>query len=269
MGFLSDEELSQLTGAETLFPSPIPVQFVSSDEFMPGAQTSQQREFETRVKQIGAKLAKHHGMSRRKFFKTVRRNGGRVRGDERDLREGRGADLCGGEGRGDRPPARAGARRFAEEPVRDGHAHALPARGHADQGVRRAARGGRQGGLEPGAGRQAADHRRPDVPELLQGDLPRQRHQGRVHQRLLLGGPEVLLPHQRDEVRRAREGQQGGRHPAHVLARDLHARPGRLARRGSTRRTRSSSPTRGRATRSATTPTSTCRSGRSGSTTRS
>ena len=40
MGFLSDEELSQLTGAETLFPSPIPVQFVSSDEFMPGAQTA-------------------------------------------------------------------------------------------------------------------------------------------------------------------------------------------------------------------------------------
>src|SRR5262245_214057 len=70
MGFLSDEELSQLTGAESLFPSPIPVQFVSSDEFMPGKQTPQQREFEARVKQIGAKLAKHHGMSRRKFFKT-------------------------------------------------------------------------------------------------------------------------------------------------------------------------------------------------------
>ena len=70
MGFLSDEELSQLTGAETLFPSPIPVQFVSSDEFMPGKQTPEQREFEGRVKALGAKLAKHHGMSRRKFFKT-------------------------------------------------------------------------------------------------------------------------------------------------------------------------------------------------------
>jgi hypothetical protein len=70
MGFLSDEELSKLTGAETLFPSPIPVQFVSSDEFMPGVQTPKQREFEARVKDMGSKLAKHHGMSRRKFFKT-------------------------------------------------------------------------------------------------------------------------------------------------------------------------------------------------------
>ena len=70
MGFLSDEELSKLTGAESLFPSPIPVQFVSSDEFMPGVQTPQQREFEGRVKKLGAELAKHHGMSRRKFFKT-------------------------------------------------------------------------------------------------------------------------------------------------------------------------------------------------------
>ena len=32
---LTPEELAQLSGAEELFPSPIPVQFVSSDEFMP------------------------------------------------------------------------------------------------------------------------------------------------------------------------------------------------------------------------------------------
>ena len=67
---LTPEELEKLDGAETLFASPIPVQFVSSDEFMPGVQTPQQREFEARVKAIGSKLAKHHGMSRRKFFKT-------------------------------------------------------------------------------------------------------------------------------------------------------------------------------------------------------
>jgi len=70
MGFLSDEELSKLTGAESLFPSPIPVQALSSDEFMPGPQTPKQREFEVRVKELGSKLAKRHGMSRRKFFKT-------------------------------------------------------------------------------------------------------------------------------------------------------------------------------------------------------
>ena len=70
MGFLTDDEVASLSPAESLFPSPIPVQFVSSDEFMPGVQTPQQREFEGRVKKLGAELAKHHGMSRRKFFKT-------------------------------------------------------------------------------------------------------------------------------------------------------------------------------------------------------
>ncbi len=34
---LTPEELAKLSGAEELFPSPIPVQFVSSDEFMPVA----------------------------------------------------------------------------------------------------------------------------------------------------------------------------------------------------------------------------------------
>jgi len=38
MGLLSDEELKQLLPAETsAFPSPIPTQSVSSDEFMPVA----------------------------------------------------------------------------------------------------------------------------------------------------------------------------------------------------------------------------------------
>jgi predicted TIM-barrel fold metal-dependent hydrolase len=70
MGFLTQEELDQLSPAESLFPSPIPVQFVSSDEFMPSPQTPKQREFEARVKELGAKLAKRNGMSRRAFFKT-------------------------------------------------------------------------------------------------------------------------------------------------------------------------------------------------------
>jgi hypothetical protein len=68
---LTPEELSQLSGAEELFPSPIPVQFVSSDEYMPQPQTPQQKEFEARVKDMGARLAKKHGMTRRRFFKTA------------------------------------------------------------------------------------------------------------------------------------------------------------------------------------------------------
>lgn len=68
---LTPEELEQLSGAESLFPSPIPVQFVSSDEYMPSPQSAQQKEFEARVKDIGARMAKKNGMSRRKFFKTA------------------------------------------------------------------------------------------------------------------------------------------------------------------------------------------------------
>ena len=71
MGYLSDEELSKLEPAESaLFPSPIPVQCVSSDEFMPAPQTPKQKEYEFRVKEIGSRLAKHLGQSRRKFFKS-------------------------------------------------------------------------------------------------------------------------------------------------------------------------------------------------------
>jgi predicted TIM-barrel fold metal-dependent hydrolase len=68
---LSPEELERLSSAESLFPSPIPVQSVSSDEFMPGPQTPKQREFEARVKTMGAHLAGRLGTSRRRFFQTA------------------------------------------------------------------------------------------------------------------------------------------------------------------------------------------------------
>ena len=68
---LTPEELEKLQGAETLFRSPIPVQFVSSDEYMPQPQTEKQKEFEARIKESGAAIAKKHGMTRRKFFKTA------------------------------------------------------------------------------------------------------------------------------------------------------------------------------------------------------
>ena len=71
MSLLTPEELAQLNDAESLFPSPIPVQSLSSDEFMPSPQSPQQREFETRVKDMGARLAKEHNLSRRQFFKTA------------------------------------------------------------------------------------------------------------------------------------------------------------------------------------------------------
>jgi uncharacterized protein len=69
---LTPEELKEVLPAETsAFPSPIPAQNVSSDEYMPCPQTEKQREFEARVREYGSELAKKHGMTRRAFFKTA------------------------------------------------------------------------------------------------------------------------------------------------------------------------------------------------------
>ena len=71
MSMLSPEELARLASAESLFASPIPVQSVSSDEFMPVPQTERQREFEARARAMGAAAARRLGMSRRRFFQTA------------------------------------------------------------------------------------------------------------------------------------------------------------------------------------------------------
>lgn len=69
---LTPEELEQVVPAESsLFPSPIPVQCVSSDEYLPSPQTEKQREFEARVKEYGAELARKQGVSRRRFFQSA------------------------------------------------------------------------------------------------------------------------------------------------------------------------------------------------------
>jgi len=72
MRLLSQEELDSLLPSETsAFPSPIPTQIVSNDEYYPTPQTPRQREVEARVKALGNELAKKMGMSRRQFFKTA------------------------------------------------------------------------------------------------------------------------------------------------------------------------------------------------------
>jgi uncharacterized protein len=71
MSMLSPNESTKLSSAESLFPSPIPVQSVSSDEFMPVPQTPRQREFEVRIKEISMQTAKRLGISRRKFLQTA------------------------------------------------------------------------------------------------------------------------------------------------------------------------------------------------------
>ena len=46
MRFLNDDELKKVAGAEeAAFPSPVPTQVVSSDEYLPSPQTPQQRKW--------------------------------------------------------------------------------------------------------------------------------------------------------------------------------------------------------------------------------
>ena len=72
MKFLSDEQLRELQPAESSsFPSPVPTQIVSSDEYMPVPQTEKQREVEARLKELSDRLAQSQGLSRRRFFQTA------------------------------------------------------------------------------------------------------------------------------------------------------------------------------------------------------
>ncbi|MBV9863667.1 MAG: amidohydrolase family protein [Alphaproteobacteria bacterium] len=72
MKFLTDEMISGLLPAETSsFPSPVPTQIVSSDEYLPVPQSARQREVEARLKEMSDRLAARQGMSRRRFFQTA------------------------------------------------------------------------------------------------------------------------------------------------------------------------------------------------------
>src|SRR5688572_31087556 len=72
MNLLAPEEQKRVLPAEThAFPGPLPTQIVSTDEFMPVPQSRRQREVEARLKTMGSALAKHQGMTRRRFFQTA------------------------------------------------------------------------------------------------------------------------------------------------------------------------------------------------------
>ena len=72
MKYLTDDMISGLSPAETSsFPSPVPTQIVSSDEFEPVPQTAKQREVEARLTELSDRLARRQGISRRRFFQTA------------------------------------------------------------------------------------------------------------------------------------------------------------------------------------------------------
>jgi len=72
MKYLTDEMISGLAPAETSsFPSPVPTQIVSSDEFAPVPQSPRQREVEARLTDMSDRIARKLGTSRRQFFQTA------------------------------------------------------------------------------------------------------------------------------------------------------------------------------------------------------
>jgi len=72
MKLLSPEELDQLLPAEeAAFPSPIPTQIVSSDEYFPQPQSAEQKAVEARLVSLADDLARKQGLSRRRFFQTA------------------------------------------------------------------------------------------------------------------------------------------------------------------------------------------------------
>jgi hypothetical protein len=71
-GFLTDEEIAQLTPAELVkHPTPIPTQIVASDEYYPAPQNEKQREVENRLLAMADELGSKHGTNRRRFFQTA------------------------------------------------------------------------------------------------------------------------------------------------------------------------------------------------------
>jgi predicted TIM-barrel fold metal-dependent hydrolase len=72
MKFLDDGLISGLLPAETAsFPSPVPTQIVSSDEYLPVPQTAEQKQVEARLIAMSDRLARRQGLSRRGFFQTT------------------------------------------------------------------------------------------------------------------------------------------------------------------------------------------------------
>jgi uncharacterized protein len=71
-GFLSEKEIAELIPSELCpYPTPIPTQIVSSDEYYPDPQNEKQREVENRLLAMADDLGRKQGLDRRRFFQTA------------------------------------------------------------------------------------------------------------------------------------------------------------------------------------------------------
>ena len=179
---------------ESTTPLPLPTQMISNGEYTPLPQTAAQRQVEARIESYASRSRPRHGMTRREFLAS---NAGlaaafmamnEVFGSAVHDQPGGGRDTR-------RLPTSAVA--VARIPVHRRLPDALRARrlqpADADHG-----RAFRERALEPRPG----GRRRPDpfqVPELREGDLPRQRHQDSVDLGHADRRGRVAVPEQRPD----------------------------------------------------------------------
>src|SRR3954468_5062272 len=72
MGLLSDTETARLAHArQAASATPVPVQVVSSDEFLPIPQTERQKKVEARMNALADEHGRRNRLSRRRFFQTA------------------------------------------------------------------------------------------------------------------------------------------------------------------------------------------------------
>ena len=173
MKFLTDEQIAGLRPAETTsFASPVPTQIVSSDEYLPVPQTEEQRRVEGVLKDLSGDLARKLGMSRRRFFETAAGMAAAFVA----LNQVFGPIF-------DASPAEAATPEMANERasklsgqfIIDGHTHFLRDDTRLTGFVKMRNAFGKLGWNKELTGR--ADLGRPEIQELHQGGLSRQRHQ--------------------------------------------------------------------------------------------
>jgi predicted TIM-barrel fold metal-dependent hydrolase len=71
-GFLTEEEKAALMPSEFLpHRTPVPMQVVGSDEYVPSPQNAKQREVQARVLAMADEIGGKQGMDRRRFFQTA------------------------------------------------------------------------------------------------------------------------------------------------------------------------------------------------------
>ena len=228
MGFLSDDERAQLSaGRGSAAPLPDPHADRIERRIFPGTPDRETEAGRGPAGRNGRSAGEAPGRQPPPLLPDRLRHGRRLPGDEPGLRQavrrhrGRGRDA----GNGQR------TRHGAAGPGRVRLPHALPARRHPADQFRRHARRRRQGRLEFGTRRQGTDHRRPEVRQLLQGSVSRQRHQGRAADQLAVRRAGGLVPDQRNGVPDPRPGEQAGRRPPPAGALHHRPRPARLAGR--------------------------------------